>query len=105
MLNCCLSLFLANDYKSFIATLTDNTKSLEIVKTVLAIAQNLGVDVVAEGVETAEQLELLRILGCGRGQGYYFYQPLEARLAREAIYRGRLRISPADPGGIEVPRR
>ena len=82
--------------KSFIATLTENTKSLEIVKTVLALAQNLGVDVVAEGVETPEQFDLLRRLGCSRGQGYYFFRPLEARRAREAITEG---TRPRNPAG------
>ena len=81
--------------KSFIATLTDNTKSLEIVKTVLALAQNLGVDVVAEGVETAEQFDLLRRLGCSRGQGFYFFHPLDARRARDAISAGRRLRNPA----------
>ena len=82
--------------KSFIATLTENTKSLEIVKTALALAQNLGVDVVAEGVETAEQFEMLRRLGCSRGQGYYFFRPLDARHAREAISNG---TRPRNPAG------
>jgi predicted signal transduction protein with EAL and GGDEF domain len=39
------------------------------------LAQNLGMDVVAEGVETKEQLALLRRLGCENGQGYYFSRP------------------------------
>ena len=44
----------------------------------IILANQLGLDVIAEGIETLEQLELLRKLGCEYGQGYFFSEPLSA---------------------------
>ncbi len=52
-------------------------ENLQIVKTIVTLAGNLGMQVVAEGVETEEQLEQLRSLKCQYGQGFYFSKPLE----------------------------
>jgi len=52
------------------------TRNPEIVRTIVALAKSLEMDVVAEGVETALHLELLRELGCKYGQGWYFAKPL-----------------------------
>jgi diguanylate cyclase (GGDEF)-like protein len=49
-----------------------------IVRTILELARGLGMDVVAEGIETAEQMQILRDSGCGYGQGYLFARPLAA---------------------------
>lgn len=57
---------------SFIRDITKDEKDVAIVKTVIALAHNLNLKVIAEGVETEEQLELLRALGCDGIQGYYF---------------------------------
>ena len=51
------------------------------MRTIVAMAHNLGMKVVAEGVETAEQLGLLVALGCEYVQGYYFSKPLAAAAA------------------------
>jgi len=64
--------------RSFITRMTENNENAEIVRTISGLAQNLGMDVVAEGVETSEQLEILRGLGCKYGQGYFFSKPLGA---------------------------
>jgi EAL domain-containing protein (putative c-di-GMP-specific phosphodiesterase class I) len=58
---------------------------MEIVRTILMLAQNLGMDVVAEGVETREQLALLRELGCESGQGFLFSKPVGADGAEQII--------------------
>jgi diguanylate cyclase (GGDEF)-like protein len=50
--------------------------STEIVRTIVNLAHNLGMDVTAEGVETMEQCEYLHDMGCEYGQGYYFSRPL-----------------------------
>jgi len=47
------------------------------VKTIITLAGNLGMQVVAEGIETEEQLEQLRALKCQYGQGFYFSRPLD----------------------------
>jgi len=61
--------------RSFVTRMVDNSENIEIVRTIVMLAQNLGMDVVAEGVETKDQLALLRKLGCENGQGYYFSKP------------------------------
>jgi len=58
---------------------------LEIVETIVALAQKLGVDVTAEGVETKEQLARLRELNCNYGQGYFFSPPLDSSAAEALI--------------------
>jgi diguanylate cyclase (GGDEF)-like protein len=55
--------------------------SLEIVKAIVDLAHNLGMEVVGEGVETAEHLEKLRVLGCELAQGFFLSAPLTADLA------------------------
>ncbi len=73
--------------QSFIDKLGKNRKSDAIVKTILMLGVNLGMDVVAEGIETAGQLEFLQELGCRFGQGYYFSRPVEANEAEKLIRR------------------
>ena len=57
--------------RSFINDLTTNADAASIVKAIVSLAHSLRLKVVAEGVETAEQLELLRELGCDQFQGFY----------------------------------
>jgi diguanylate cyclase (GGDEF)-like protein len=71
--------------RSFITRMAENNENAEIVRTISGLAQNLGMDVVAEGVETREQLDLLRSLGCQYGQGYYFSKPLDHQAAEAFI--------------------
>jgi diguanylate cyclase (GGDEF)-like protein/PAS domain S-box-containing protein len=71
--------------RSFITRMVENNENAEIVRTISGLAQNLGMDVVAEGVETIEQLEILRSLGCRYGQGYFFSKPLDAQRAEAFI--------------------
>jgi diguanylate cyclase (GGDEF)-like protein/PAS domain S-box-containing protein len=66
--------------RSFVNNITEITESQEIVKIIMLLAHNLGMSVIAEGIETSVQLTQLRALGCEYGQGYYFAKPLEARL-------------------------
>jgi EAL domain-containing protein (putative c-di-GMP-specific phosphodiesterase class I) len=62
----------------------DNT-NLEIVRTVVALACSLGMNVTAEGIETAEQLAQLRALQCQYGQGYLFSKPLDSEAAAKLL--------------------
>ncbi len=71
--------------RSFVTRMTDNNENLEIVRTIITLAQTLGMDVVAEGVETKEQLTMLRDLGCENGQGYFFSKPVDAKGAEKII--------------------
>jgi diguanylate cyclase (GGDEF)-like protein/PAS domain S-box-containing protein len=67
--------------RSFVSSMTDDQEHLEIVRTIMALARNLKMDVVAEGVETLEQAEELRAMNCEYGQGYYFSRALNAESA------------------------
>ena len=69
--------------RSFVACM--DKENMEIVRTILMLAENLGMDAVAEGVETQEQLTLLRSLNCQNGQGYFFSKPLDAAGAEAII--------------------
>lgn len=64
--------------RSFVGKMDLDRQGLEIVRTIIALAQVLELKVVAEGVETANQLAQLRRLGCHYGQGYLFAKPLSA---------------------------
>jgi diguanylate cyclase (GGDEF)-like protein/PAS domain S-box-containing protein len=62
--------------KSFTLSIDTNKDSLSIVRTIIQLSQNLGIDVVAEGIENSAHLNLLRDMECGIGQGYYFSRPV-----------------------------
>ena len=64
--------------RAFIQDIEHDDKNVQLVALILGIADNLQIPVVAEGVETAEQLKLLKGLGCALVQGYYFSCPLHA---------------------------
>jgi len=55
------------------------------VRSVLALADGLGLKVIAEGIETRQQLELLRELGCPQAQGYLFARPLTPRRVAQLL--------------------
>ena len=71
--------------RSFVMRMANNTENIEIVRTIVMLAQVLGMDVVAEGVETKEQLKILRDLRCEYGQGYYFSRPSSSSDAEKII--------------------
>ena len=72
--------------RSFVNDMLNDNESQEIVKTILSLGRNLGMQVVAEGVETLEQMTLLKQLGCEFAQGYLFARPLDSlALARTLV--------------------
>jgi EAL domain-containing protein (putative c-di-GMP-specific phosphodiesterase class I) len=62
--------------KQFIDNLTTSTKDAAIATSIIQLGHNLGLEVIAEGVETEEQMTLLQERGCDYVQGYYFGRPL-----------------------------
>ena len=72
--------------RSFIRELSDGNGSLDIVKAIMQLAHSLRLEVIAEGVETKEQLNTLRQLGCDQIQGFLFSKPVDAAAA-ERLYR------------------
>jgi diguanylate cyclase (GGDEF)-like protein/PAS domain S-box-containing protein len=73
--------------RSFVSRMSDTPTNAEIVRTIIVLAHNLGLEVVAEGVETSEDAERLTALGCEYAQGYYFARPLTAEQATEVLSR------------------
>ena len=64
--------------RSFIGRIGEAAENIEIVRTIVSLAENMGMQVVAEGVETLSQLSQLRRLNCQYGQGYLFSRPVDA---------------------------
>ena len=64
--------------RSFVMRMTDGDQPLQIIRTIVELARVMGMDVVAEGIETHEQYALLRQLGCRLGQGFLFSRPVPA---------------------------
>ncbi|UBF24677.1 EAL domain-containing protein [Kovacikia minuta CCNUW1] len=71
--------------RSFVSRMGDGSEDAQIVQTIIVLGHNLGMDIVAEGVETAEQLAALRSLGCEYGQGYFFSKPLTVEAAEKLL--------------------
>lgn len=64
--------------RSFVDRMTADRTAAALVQAILAMASGMGLDIIAEGVETGQQRDLLRLLGCRYGQGYLFSKPVPA---------------------------
>ncbi|WP_331000649.1 putative bifunctional diguanylate cyclase/phosphodiesterase [Nostoc sp. NZL] len=71
--------------RSFINPIAANSRNLEIIEIIVTLAHKLGMDVIAEGVETKQQLTFLRNLRCEYVQGYFFSPPLDSLAAAALI--------------------
>ncbi|MDT4966365.1 MAG: hypothetical protein QOJ64_1102 [Acidobacteriota bacterium] len=71
--------------RSFVSQMSQKDENREIVRTIATLAQSLGLKVVAEGIETIEQVEQLRALKCEGGQGFLFSRPVDAEAAGELL--------------------
>ena len=71
--------------RSFVAYMTESDKHEAIVRTIITLAESLKLQVVAEGIETPDQLAMLRELGCSMGQGFLFAKPCPADAASQLI--------------------
>lgn len=76
--------------RSFVSQMSQKGENREIVRTIITLAQSLGLKVVAEGIETSEQMAQLRRLKCEGGQGFLFSRPVEAQAASELLARRSL---------------
>ncbi len=97
--------------RSFVDKMDHDPKSEAIVRTILLLGKNLNMEVVAEGIESARQLDLLRHLGCSLGQGFLFSRPCNSILAEKYLRdhmkeKESLSLSPYEPAGdlVEVPQ-
>ncbi|MFQ5484077.1 MAG: EAL domain-containing protein [Desulfobacterales bacterium] len=71
--------------RSFVITMLENTGSMEIVRAVAGLAHNLGIEIIAEGVETREQLSQVCDLKCDYAQGYHFSRPIPISVALKLL--------------------
>ncbi|MEN3113391.1 putative bifunctional diguanylate cyclase/phosphodiesterase [Uliginosibacterium paludis] len=90
--------------RSFVDTMERSETSLEICDSAIRLAKNLGLDIVAEGVETETQAQLLREMGCPLLQGYLFSRPLDAASAGLFLAADRS-ARPATRSGKYAPRQ
>jgi len=79
--------------RSFVTDATTNTDDQEIIKTIIAMARNLHLDIVAEGVETREQEEFLAYHGCQMMQGFFFGRPMTAENFEELLQQKQFAVS------------
>jgi EAL domain-containing protein (putative c-di-GMP-specific phosphodiesterase class I) len=71
--------------RSFVGRMTEGDQPLQIVRTIIELARVMGMDVVAEGIETLEQYRLLREMKCRYGQGFLFARPMSAEAITELL--------------------
>jgi diguanylate cyclase (GGDEF)-like protein len=71
--------------KSFVNRMEGSQENMGLVPAIMSMAHTMGINVIAEGIETPEQLAQLRALNCDFGQGYLFSRPVESKLASELI--------------------
>jgi EAL domain-containing protein (putative c-di-GMP-specific phosphodiesterase class I) len=73
--------------QSFIQGIGSVREDTAIVQAILSLAESLNLDVTGEGIETAEQAELLNRWNCSRGQGFFFVKPVDAEAATAFLQR------------------
>ena len=71
--------------RSFVKRLETDSKDGEITKAIVALAHNLHIQVVAEGIETPQQFQYMRVTGCEYGQGYLISKPVDAEAAEALL--------------------
>ena len=75
--------------RAFVRDMASDTNDAAIVRAIVGVAKSLGLMLVAEGIESAEQLECLRKLGCECGQGFFFSPPVSADAIRDMLWQLR----------------
>jgi predicted signal transduction protein with EAL and GGDEF domain len=88
--------------RSFISPIKESGENIEIVRTIMMLARNLGMKVIAEGVETETQYEQLKALNCEGAQGYFFGQPMTFKEAGEFLQNKMLPAMPIPMEEISI---
>ena len=81
--------------QSFVAAMEGGRQDCAIVSTIVTLGQNLGLQIVAEGVETSSQLETLKSLGCDAVQGYFFSKPVPSDEVKTLVDRNQSQVKGA----------
>jgi EAL domain-containing protein (putative c-di-GMP-specific phosphodiesterase class I) len=71
--------------QSFVRNMTSDKGALGLVKSILSLSENMGLSIIAEGVETQTQVDLLKTLKCQVVQGYFFARPMPEREAARLL--------------------
>jgi diguanylate cyclase (GGDEF)-like protein/PAS domain S-box-containing protein len=95
--------------RSFISDAMNNKGDQEIIKTIIAMAHNLNIDAVAEGVETQEQKDFLASYGCSSMQGFFFAHPVPVEKFKDLLENQRRSTAPPEkdemiPKGVKESR-
>ena len=90
--------------RSFLRDLPGDAPSAAIVRAIAMLGAGLGMDVVAEGIETAEQLAFIAEAGCGFGQGYHFARPLTAARSTPLLTSSSGADTPSSPSDRAMTR-
>ena len=87
--------------RSFVTMMDENPANREVIRTVIALANNLGLNVIAEGIETEHHRDQLRSLGCHYGQGYLFARPMDSdQIERFLTEQGHFTMPPNHSGDV-----
>jgi EAL domain-containing protein (putative c-di-GMP-specific phosphodiesterase class I) len=90
--------------RSFVSTLSTDRQARALVEAILAMARALGLEVVGEGVESQEQLAMLRQLQCRFVQGYLLGRPAAAQETRDRIWKlAASQVGMTNPGPVQRP--
>ncbi len=84
--------------RSFIEQMNFDSENFEIVRVIITLAKTLGMDTISEGVETPQQLDQLKALGCEFGQGYLFAKPLPPTAVESMLAKYPKSVSPQNLG-------
>ncbi len=87
--------------RSFVTNIPNNARDNGITRAIIAMGQGLGLSLVAEGIETPEQLEFLKLAGCDFAQGYYISRPLEVKAYAARVEQFRTVPPPTTNRAIE----
>ncbi|OED41987.1 hypothetical protein AB833_08330 [Chromatiales bacterium (ex Bugula neritina AB1)] len=88
--------------RSFVKNLPEATDDLVLCRAIIAIADSLGLRVVAEGVETDEQMQLLAREGCDYIQGYILSKPVDAQIFESRLLSGRMQQTKNSAGASKI---
>ena len=83
--------------RSFVSDMSETSTSARLVRAIVQLAEDLGLQTVAEGVETREQVTILLGLGCDRAQGFHYSKPLPLEELLAWIEQRRIRRTPDIP--------
>jgi EAL domain-containing protein (putative c-di-GMP-specific phosphodiesterase class I) len=90
--------------RSFVSKMQSNHENGEIIRSIIMLADNLEIEVIAEGIETGEQAKRLKDLNCKFGQGYYFSKPVDREQAGYLLGLVTMKAAETNDANLDFPR-